>query len=106
LRGLLEISEIEAGLQTVAWLPDGMNGVEAAEAAAKRGVEVVPLSRYAQSRKHCLWSAGLSPAREGLQLGFAAIGPEEIKIGVRELAKALEELAGSRRKASSANTSA
>jgi GntR family transcriptional regulator/MocR family aminotransferase len=80
LAGLLEISTVEAGLQTVGWLRDGIDGEAAAEAAAARGVEVTPLSRY--YRGH--------PAHEGLQLGFAAVDAQEIRRGVRELAVALE----------------
>jgi GntR family transcriptional regulator/MocR family aminotransferase len=80
LAGLLEISPVEAGLQTVGWLGAGINGVSAAKAAAERGVEVAPLSRYARGRT----------AREGLQLGFAAVDTREIRRGVRELAAALE----------------
>jgi len=51
-----------------------------AKAAAERGVEVTPLGRYYRGR----------PAREGLQLGFAAVDPREIRRGARELALALE----------------
>ncbi len=79
LAGLLEISNIEAGLQTVGWLPCGMDDQAAANAAAKRDVEVTPLSRYAHGRM----------AREGLQLGFAAVDAKEIRRGVEELAIAL-----------------
>jgi len=80
LAGLLTISEVEAGLQTVGWLRGGMDGESAAKAAAARDVEVIPLSRYSFGRV----------AREGLQLGFAAADPGEIRRGVRELAAALE----------------
>jgi GntR family transcriptional regulator/MocR family aminotransferase len=81
LAGALEISPIEAGLQTVGWLAEGIDGEIATSAAAARGVEVIPLSRY--------WSSGV--AREGLQLGFAALDAHEIRRGVRELAMALEQ---------------
>jgi GntR family transcriptional regulator / MocR family aminotransferase len=81
LSGLLEISEIEAGLQTVGWLRKGIDGETATKAASARGVEVFPLSRYTQGRT----------AREGLQLGFAAVGAREIRHGVQELAIALEK---------------
>jgi GntR family transcriptional regulator/MocR family aminotransferase len=88
LGGLLEISKIEAGLQTVGWLGEGINGESAARAAAARDVEVVPLSRYSQGRF----------AREGLQLGFAAVDLREIRRGVLNLATALErESKGSQR---------
>jgi GntR family transcriptional regulator / MocR family aminotransferase len=90
LAGLLEVSPIEAGLQTVGWLQEGIIGITAAEAAAQRGVEVVPLSRYSSSGRYCIWSERDPAIREGLQLGFAAISPAQIKSGVKELAIALE----------------
>ncbi len=79
LAGLLEISRVEAGLQTAGWLRAGMDSESAAKAAAARGVEVTPLGRYARRQL----------AREGLQLGFAAVDTTEIGRGVRELATAL-----------------
>jgi GntR family transcriptional regulator/MocR family aminotransferase len=90
LTGLLEISEVEAGLQTVGWLCNGVDGVSARDAALARDVEVVPLSQYARTRL----------AREGLQLGFAAIDGKEIRRGVQELAIALEQLHGNKGKKS------
>lgn len=80
LSGLLEISGVEAGLQTVGWLQGGVDGASATKAAAERDVEVIPVSRYARGRV----------AANGLQLGFAAVDVEEIRRGVRELAVALE----------------
>jgi GntR family transcriptional regulator / MocR family aminotransferase len=80
LAGLLEISSVEAGLQTAGWLGGGINAESAAKAAAARGVEVIPLSAYHSGR----------PAREGLQLGFAAVDAKEIRRGVNDLAIALE----------------
>jgi len=82
LAGLLEISGVEAGLQTVGWLREGLSEQSAAQAAAERSVEVTPL-------RAC--SFGRAP-RAGLQLGFAAVDPREIRRGVRELALALSEL--------------
>jgi GntR family transcriptional regulator/MocR family aminotransferase len=83
LAGLLELSSVEAGLQTAGWLGPGFSGEHAAKAAAARGVEVTPLSHYRLG----------PPGREGLQLGFAAVDTREIRRGVRELAIALEEKA-------------
>jgi len=80
LAGLLEISGVEAGLQTAGWLRSGLDGESVAAAAATRGVEVTPLSLYSQG----------AFARDGLQLGFAAVDPKEIRRGVRELAITLE----------------
>jgi GntR family transcriptional regulator / MocR family aminotransferase len=80
LTGLLEISGIEAGLQTVGWLQRGINAESAAAAAAKRNVEVTPLSIYSHGKV----------ASTGLQLGFAAVDAKEIRRGVQDLAIALE----------------
>jgi len=80
LAGLLEISKVEAGLQTVGWLRPGLDSASCAKAAAARGVEVTPLSEYSRRRL----------AREGLQLGFAAVDQKELGRGVRELAAVLE----------------
>jgi GntR family transcriptional regulator/MocR family aminotransferase len=79
LAGGLEISTVEAGLQTVGWLQCGIQAERVAELAARHNVEVVPLSRYASGRTR----------REGLILGFAAVDPRELRRGVQELARAL-----------------
>jgi len=80
LAGLLEISNVEAGLQTAGWLGGGIDAESAAAAAAKRNVDVTPIDRYSQGKV----------VPEGLQLGFAALDVKEIRRGVRELAIALE----------------
>jgi GntR family transcriptional regulator/MocR family aminotransferase len=80
LTGLLEISGVEAGLQTIGWLHDRLDAESAAVAAARRNVEVTPLSRYSQGQL----------TRQGLQLGFAAVDSKEIRRGIRELTIALE----------------
>src|SRR5438445_569543 len=80
LSGLLEIPEVEAGLQTVGWLKCAIGADRAAAAAAKYDVEVVPLGRYASGRLR----------REGLVLGFAAVDARELRRGVEQLALALE----------------
>jgi GntR family transcriptional regulator / MocR family aminotransferase len=79
LAGALEISTVEAGLQTVGWLTRGLRAERVAELAGQRGVEVVALSRYASGRSR----------REGLMLGFAAVDPRELRRGVEELGRVL-----------------
>jgi GntR family transcriptional regulator/MocR family aminotransferase len=81
LGGLLEIGNVEAGLRTVGWLRNGVSAERVARAAAEQDVEVVPLSRY---------GSGRSP-QNGLVLGFAAVDARELKRGVEQLARALEE---------------
>jgi len=83
LTGLMEISGVEAGLQTAGILCSGIDSEFAAKAAAKRGVDTIQLTWYNRGRVE----------REGLQLGFAAVDTREIRRGVRELAIALEEIA-------------
>lgn len=81
LAGLLDVCEIEAGLQTAGWLRAGLTGEAAQRAAARHEVEVVPLSEYRCG----------GPVAEGLQLGFAAVDEKQIRRGVERLARALEE---------------
>ena len=90
LAGMLEISNVEAGLQTVGWLPKGLDAAFVAKAAEDQGVEVVPLNQYA-------W--GSSPGN-GLMLGFAAFDEREIRDGVERLAKVLGRSTRERRNAS------
>jgi GntR family transcriptional regulator/MocR family aminotransferase len=93
LAGLLDISDVEAGLQTVGWLRGGITGESATRAAAARHVDVIPLSRYARGR------AAQFATQEGLQLGFAAVDSREIERGVKELALALEAAGQNSRRA-------
>ncbi|HEX6535827.1 MAG TPA: PLP-dependent aminotransferase family protein [Gemmatimonadaceae bacterium] len=83
LAGLLEIADVEAGLQTAGWLAAGLDERAATKAAAERNVDVTPLGEYRRARA----------ARDGLQLGFAAVDEREIRRGVRDLAAALETVA-------------
>lgn len=83
LAGIVEISDVEAGLQTAAWLREDIDAVTVQQRATARGLHVTALSRYAHGRLE----------RDGLQLGFAAVGASELRRGVRELASVLEPLA-------------
>jgi GntR family transcriptional regulator/MocR family aminotransferase len=80
LRGAIEISNVEAGLQTIGHLHAGSSADNIVRQAAKRQVELKSLSRY-YSR--------LRPAN-GLVLGFAAVEPKELERGVKELAAILQ----------------
>jgi GntR family transcriptional regulator/MocR family aminotransferase len=80
LAGRLEISSIEAGLQTPGWLAEGIDCPSIATAASARGLELVPLSQYCRGPIE----------RDGFLLGFAAVDTREIRRGVKELASVLE----------------
>ncbi|HEX7159121.1 MAG TPA: PLP-dependent aminotransferase family protein, partial [Edaphobacter sp.] len=88
LTGLLEISEIEAGLQTVGWLRPGVCSNRTSQAAWDRGIEVISVRKlYSRNGNQ---PEGNGP--EALQLGFAAIDAREIRRGTEELAQVLEGL--------------
>jgi GntR family transcriptional regulator/MocR family aminotransferase len=84
---LLEIPDVEAGLQTVGWLAAGIRAERAANEAAKLDVEVIALGRY---------SSRLRSGRQGLLLGFAAVDARELRRGVEQLARALESCKAAR----------
>jgi GntR family transcriptional regulator/MocR family aminotransferase len=79
LSGVLRLSDIEAGLQTIGWLKTGILAEDAAFAAARRRIDVVPLSRYCHA----------SQLEQGIQIGFAAVDEASIAKGISVLAEAL-----------------
>ena len=78
LKGLLEISNIQAGLYTVGFLKNGMTSREAETAAAAHDVEAIALDRYTLKR----------PDPKGVLLGFAAFDEATIRDGLDRLAAA------------------
>lgn len=75
----LVLQPAQAGLQTIGWLADGRSDMEFARAALGCGVSVMPLSAWALRWKQ----------RSAIQVGFAAVGHDEIRRGVRALAALL-----------------
>ena len=84
LGGVVWIPEIEAGLNTPAYLKNGMTSLEGFEAAQAAGIECFPLSQFTLKRQDL----------HGLSLGFAAFNEREIKQGVQHLAAALSGPSG------------
>jgi GntR family transcriptional regulator/MocR family aminotransferase len=81
LVGRLDISSVEAGLQTLGWLRGRIGAERVAELARDRDVEIVPLKQYAWGRAQ----------RRGIVLGFAAVDPRELRRGVEILTRLLEK---------------
>jgi GntR family transcriptional regulator/MocR family aminotransferase len=79
LKGVLEISNVKAGLYTVGFLENGMTSRQAEKAAATHGVEVLALDRYTLKR----------PDPKGVLLGFAAYDEAALREGLVQLAAAL-----------------
>ena len=82
LSGWLDVSPIEAGLQTVGWLPPGVDGARVTALAARRGVEVKAIEP----------TGGARTARHALQLGFAAVDTAELRRGVRVLREVIGDV--------------
>lgn len=75
----LVLQPAQSGLQTIGWLTDGRDDIEFAKSAQGCGVTVFPLSAWAIRWKQ----------KSGIQVGFAAVGKEEIRRGVQALAALL-----------------
>jgi GntR family transcriptional regulator/MocR family aminotransferase len=79
LDGLLEVCPCATGLHLMGWLPQGRDDQQAAQAAARVGVVVPPLSSYSAERQR----------RGGLLLGYAATDARQTRDAVRRLSSAL-----------------
>jgi GntR family transcriptional regulator / MocR family aminotransferase len=77
LGGRLQLERADSGLQTIGWLPSGVDDRVVAVSARGLGVEAAPLSRF------CI-QATRPPA---IVLGFGAFAPERIRAAVRRLAQ-------------------
>jgi GntR family transcriptional regulator / MocR family aminotransferase len=83
LAGLLDVSPIQAGLNTAGFLRNGMSSRQAEAVAANHGIEAPGLDRFTLGRRQV----------EGLLLGFAAFDERAIRRGIVTLAAALEQSA-------------
>jgi GntR family transcriptional regulator/MocR family aminotransferase len=79
LSGVLELSNVRAGLYTIGYLKNGMTSRQAEKLAAGQGIEVLAVDRYTLRR----------PDPKALVLGFAAFDETAIGQGLVRLAKAL-----------------
>jgi GntR family transcriptional regulator / MocR family aminotransferase len=81
LSGLVEISNVEAGLQTVGFLHGSFPAERLVSQAAEKDVELKSLRRYYSGKR----------AANGIVLGFAAVEPKELRRGVGVLAELLRQ---------------
>jgi len=79
LGGLLEISNVRAGLYTIGYLKNGMSSRQAEKLAAAQGLEVIAVDRCTLRR----------PDPNALLLGFGGFDKVAIQQGLIRLAKAL-----------------
>jgi GntR family transcriptional regulator/MocR family aminotransferase len=78
LSGVLEISNVRAGLYTIGFLTNGMSSRQAEKLAADQGVEVLGVDRYTFKR----------PDPKALVLGFAGYPEPAIEKALMQLARA------------------
>jgi GntR family transcriptional regulator/MocR family aminotransferase len=81
LKGAVELPDIQAGLNSPAYLVNGMKSNAAAVRAAACGVEVRSIDRFVLRRRDI----------QGVLVGFAAFTDAEIRKAVIALARALEQ---------------
>jgi GntR family transcriptional regulator / MocR family aminotransferase len=79
---LLDVQVPEAGMHLVAWLPAHLDDRAVARLVLEQGIEIAPISKF------CI----APPSRGGLMLGYANASSEELRDGVRKLARALRKL--------------
>lgn len=83
--GRLIIAPNDTGLQTIAWLEGGRTAASFRAAAAKTGYEFVPLTEYCLRATQTLGR----PAATGLQVGFGALTPQELRKAIRAVSRIL-----------------
>ena len=83
--GLLELRHAPAGMRLLGVLPDGVDAVAVANAAAARGVVVTPLSAATPR--------SVTGGRGGLLLGYAAFDEAQTRAALERLGVVLRELA-------------
>ena len=84
LRDEITLSPAEAGIQVVGYLKAGIDDIKVSQAAAKRAINVSPLSKYFQN----------TAPTQGLVLGYAACDAAQTRDGVERLAAAIGEVLG------------
>jgi GntR family transcriptional regulator/MocR family aminotransferase len=83
----LETWDAEAGMHTVGWLPPGVSDSGVTGAAAKAGLNALPVSSFAMRRL----------SRGGLLLGYAGFRSEVIRQSMRELGQIVRTCIKARR---------
>lgn len=84
LAGCLEIKKSVSGMHVIGWLNEGVKDTIVAQKAAAIGVKTSAVSSYSLRK----WQR-----RGGVVLGYTAIGEKQIEKGVKQLSRAIENLA-------------
>jgi len=76
----VRLGPVDTGLHAIVWLQRGVNDAAVSRRAADAGMDLPPLSRYYLGR----------PAGPGLLLTYAGEAPDRIEVGIRRLARLLD----------------
>jgi GntR family transcriptional regulator / MocR family aminotransferase len=82
LQGIIEVVESEAGMHLIGWLPPHCDDVEVSRLATMQGINVQALSTHSERKTE----------RPGLLLGYAGVNEQEIREGVKCLARAIAHM--------------
>ena len=80
LAGRMTVPPADAGMTLIGWLPPGDDDIAVSRTVCSAGVDVLPLSPFAVSRR-------INP---GLLLGYSGVREDEIREGVTALAAVLD----------------
>jgi len=81
LSGLLDVDVPDSGINTIGWLPEGVNDMKISKAARAAGVYSLPLSTFRERPSK----------KNGLVLGFAGVDEAEMRIKLKMLGYVLEK---------------
>jgi GntR family transcriptional regulator/MocR family aminotransferase len=76
----IQLKAHEAGMHLIGWLPQGMNDRLLSQRAAQQRIDVPALSACSEYR----------PERAGLLLGYAGVNEQEMREGIKQLARVVE----------------
>jgi GntR family transcriptional regulator/MocR family aminotransferase len=86
LHGAIELEEHEAGMHLIGWLSQALDDCQVSQLAAQQGIDVHALSACSEQR----------PERPGLLLGYAGVNEQEIRAGIKCLARVIENITRTR----------
>jgi GntR family transcriptional regulator/MocR family aminotransferase len=82
LYGVVEMEEHEAGMHLIGWLPQGLDDCLVSQLVAQQGMDVQALSVYSEQK----------PERQGLLFGYAGVNEQEIRDGIKHVARVIETM--------------
>lgn len=76
----IKLEADEAGMHLIGWLAENIDDRQLSQLAAQQGIDVPAFSMYSEQK----------PERAGLLLGYAGVNEQEIREGVKHLARTID----------------